>query len=60
MMKMSNRYVVCRTKAYPTAFLGHVGEMNLPIATDEEIATRIEQTQRVLDSLLEPEPEQLS
>ena len=60
MMHMTKRNVVCRTKDYPRAFLGDVGEINLPIATDEEIATRIEQTRRVLDSLLEHEPDQLS
>ena len=32
----------------------------MPVADDVEIAKRVEQTQRVLDSLLEPEPDQLS
>jgi energy-coupling factor transporter ATP-binding protein EcfA2 len=57
MMQMPNRYVACRTKDYPAAFLGSVGEINLPIATEKEIAERMKETQRVLDSLLEPEPD---
>jgi len=60
MMEMSDRYVVCRTKNCPKPFLGHVGEIALPIATDEEINERMEQTQHVLDALLEPEPGQPS
>lgn len=57
MMQMSDRQVVCRTKACPQPFLGYVGEINLPVATDEEIEQRLKQSQQVLDSLLEPEPE---
>lgn len=59
-MEMADREVVCRTKKCPRTFLGNVGEINLPIANEVEIAKRIGQTQRVLDSLLEPEPDQLS
>jgi hypothetical protein len=57
MMQMSDRQVVCRTKACPQPFLGDVGQITLPLATDVEINQRLEQSQRVLDSLLEPEPE---
>ncbi len=60
MMEMPDRYIVCRIKTYRKAFLGDVGEINLPVATDEEIATRIEETKRVLDSLLEPQREEPS
>jgi hypothetical protein len=57
MMEMPERQVVCKTRNCPRAFLGHVGEINLPVAMDEEVAKRLEESQRVLDSLLEPEPE---
>lgn len=57
MMQMSDRKVVCRTKACPQPFLGDVGEISLPVATEEEIEQRLGQSQQVLDSLLEPEPE---
>ena len=60
MMEMPLRYVVCKTKICPKAFLADVGEINLPIATDQEMAERREETQRILDSLLEPEPDQPS
>ena len=56
MAEMPDRQVVCRMKEYPKPFLGSVGEIHLPIASDEQIAERKEQTQKVLDSLLEPEP----
>jgi len=55
--EMLKRYVVCRTKECPRAFLGKIPEIDLPAATDMEMATRVEHTQRVLDSLLEPEPQ---
>jgi len=55
MMQMSDRQVVCRTKACPQPFLGDVGEIKLPVATDEEIQQRLDQSQQVLDSLLEPD-----
>jgi len=54
--EMLKRYVVCRTKECPRTFLGKIPEIDLPVATDMEIARRIEYSQRVLDSLLEPEP----
>ena len=57
MMEMTERQVVCRLKKCPRSFLGKVGEIKLPFATDIEIAERKEYTQCVLDSLLEPEPE---
>ncbi len=57
MMEMPEREVVCRTKNCPRAFLGNVGEINLPLATQQQIAERVEETDRVLDTLLEPEPE---
>jgi len=60
MMEMGDREVVCRTKKCPRTFLGSVPEIYLPVADEVEIAKRVEQTQRVLDSLLEPEPDQLS
>jgi hypothetical protein len=50
-------HVVCKTADYPKAFLGSVGEIRLPLASEEEIAERKEYTQKVLDSFLEPEPE---
>jgi hypothetical protein len=57
MMQMPDRQVVCRTKKCPRPFLGNVGAINLPVASEAEIAERMEYTQQVLDSLLEPEPE---
>lgn len=60
MMQMPDRYVVCRTKHCPKTFLGHVGEITLPVATQQEVAERLEETQHVLDSLLETESDQPS
>lgn len=55
--EMAKRYVVCRTKECPKTFLARIPEIDLPIAGEAEIARRMEYSQRVLDSLLEPEPE---
>jgi hypothetical protein len=57
MMEMTEKQVICRLKRCPRSFLGNMGKIKLPFATDIEIAERKEQTKRVLDSLLEPEPE---
>ncbi|MBN2269778.1 MAG: hypothetical protein JXN61_04135, partial [Sedimentisphaerales bacterium] len=57
MMEMPEREVVCRTKDCPRTFLGNVGEINLPLATQEQIAERVEETDCILQTLLEPEPE---
>ena len=56
-MELPSRHVLCKTADYPRAFLGSVGEITPPLASEEEIAERTEYTQKVLDSLLEPEPE---
>lgn len=60
MMEMPEREVICRTKNCPKTFLGNVGEIDLPVATEEQIAERIQETERILATLLEPETEQPS
>lgn len=60
MMQMPEREVVCRTKNCPRAFLGNVGEIDLPVATEEQVAQRIEETEHILETLREPEQDQPS
>lgn len=57
MMEMGDRQVVCRTKKCPKTFLGCIPQIDLPAASEAQIAERIEYTRQVLDTLLEPEPE---